>query len=197
MLDLESEIMRGPDSIPTGGNILSLDFFCIHPVKTKIPILAFSSSLWKTRYSPLAAITISQLPSHPVNRYLNIQHWLQLLAGFTKLRTTRTSSNGSTTPCWLYLWAKWNCLTVSLLPHNSQTYERFFSCGGRPILKQRTRSHLFPEYFKVYAHSLWLRIFHEEITYILAMTYLSSNFRHWAQTFLIKLRLDSPQYLLK
>ena len=27
MLDLESEAMRGPGSIPTGGKILSLDFF--------------------------------------------------------------------------------------------------------------------------------------------------------------------------
>ena len=26
LLDLESEVMRGPDSIPTGGSILSLDF---------------------------------------------------------------------------------------------------------------------------------------------------------------------------
>ena len=41
MLDLESEAMRGLGSIPTGGNILSLDFFCFHAVKTKMPILAF------------------------------------------------------------------------------------------------------------------------------------------------------------
>ena len=27
MLHLESEAMRGPGSVPTGGNILSLDFF--------------------------------------------------------------------------------------------------------------------------------------------------------------------------
>ena len=27
VLDLESEVMRGPGSIPTGGNILSLDLF--------------------------------------------------------------------------------------------------------------------------------------------------------------------------
>ena len=27
MLDLESGAMRGPGSIPTGGNILSLDYF--------------------------------------------------------------------------------------------------------------------------------------------------------------------------
>ena len=46
MLDLESEAMRGPGSIPTGGNILSLDFF--HVVKPLMPILALlpiSSSL--------------------------------------------------------------------------------------------------------------------------------------------------------
>ena len=45
VLDLESEAMRGPGSIPTGGNILSLDFFCFHVVKTKMPQLAFSYSL--------------------------------------------------------------------------------------------------------------------------------------------------------
>ena len=40
VLDLESElsVMRGPGSIPTGGNILSLDFF--HIVKPLMPILA-------------------------------------------------------------------------------------------------------------------------------------------------------------
>ena len=41
VLDLESEAMRGLGSIPTGGNILSLEFFCFHAVKTKMPILAF------------------------------------------------------------------------------------------------------------------------------------------------------------
>ena len=46
MLDLESEAMRGPDSIPTGDNILSLNFF--HIVKPLMPILKLlpiSSSL--------------------------------------------------------------------------------------------------------------------------------------------------------
>ena len=38
MLDLESEAMRGPGSIPTGCNIFSLDFF--HVVKLLMPILA-------------------------------------------------------------------------------------------------------------------------------------------------------------
>ena len=37
VLDLESEAMRGPGSIPTGGNILSMDFF--HAVKPLMPIL--------------------------------------------------------------------------------------------------------------------------------------------------------------
>ena len=37
VLDLESEVMRGPGSIPTTGNILSLDFF--HVVKPLMPIL--------------------------------------------------------------------------------------------------------------------------------------------------------------
>ena len=41
VLDLESEAMRGLGSIQTGGNILSLDFFCFHVVKTKMPQLAF------------------------------------------------------------------------------------------------------------------------------------------------------------
>ena len=38
VLDLESEVMRGLGSIPTGGNILSLDF--VHVVKPLMPILA-------------------------------------------------------------------------------------------------------------------------------------------------------------
>ena len=38
VLDLESEVMRGLGSIPTGGDILSLDFF--HVVKPLMPILA-------------------------------------------------------------------------------------------------------------------------------------------------------------
>ena len=37
MLDLESEVMRGPGSILTGGNILSQDFF--HVVEPLMPIL--------------------------------------------------------------------------------------------------------------------------------------------------------------
>ena len=37
MLDFELEAMRGPGSIPTGGNILSLDFFRV--VKSLMPIL--------------------------------------------------------------------------------------------------------------------------------------------------------------
>ena len=41
VLDLESEAMRGMGSIPTGGNILSLEFFCFHVVKTKMPQFAF------------------------------------------------------------------------------------------------------------------------------------------------------------
>ena len=40
VLDLESEVMRGPGSIPTGGKILLLDFFCFHVVKPLMPILA-------------------------------------------------------------------------------------------------------------------------------------------------------------
>ena len=41
VLDLESEAMRGPGSIPAGGKTLSLEFFGFHVVKTKMPILAF------------------------------------------------------------------------------------------------------------------------------------------------------------
>ena len=42
-------VIRGNGSILTGGNILLLDFFCIHVVKHLMPILALlpiSSSLW-------------------------------------------------------------------------------------------------------------------------------------------------------
>ena len=49
MLDLELEVMRGWGSIPTRGNILSLDFFYLYTVKPLMPILEFSYSLWKTR----------------------------------------------------------------------------------------------------------------------------------------------------
>ena len=45
VLDLESEVLRGLGSIPTGGNILSQDFF--HVVK---PLMKISSNLWKTRF---------------------------------------------------------------------------------------------------------------------------------------------------
>ena len=41
VFDLESEPMRGASSIPTGDNIFSLDLFCFHTVKMKMPILAF------------------------------------------------------------------------------------------------------------------------------------------------------------
>ena len=41
VLDLESETMRGLGSIPSGGKILSLEFFCFHTVKTKMPVLVF------------------------------------------------------------------------------------------------------------------------------------------------------------
>ena len=44
LLDLESEVMRGPGSIPTRGIIFVTGFFWFS-VKTKIPILAFSCSL--------------------------------------------------------------------------------------------------------------------------------------------------------
>ena len=45
VLDLESEAMRCLGSIPTGGIILSLDFFLFSCSKENIPILAFSYSL--------------------------------------------------------------------------------------------------------------------------------------------------------
>ena len=41
VLDLESEAMRGLGSIPTMGNILSLEYFCFHVVKTKMSPFAF------------------------------------------------------------------------------------------------------------------------------------------------------------
>ena len=44
MLDLESEVMRGPGSIPTGGNILSLDFFhVVKPLMSILPLLSMLS----------------------------------------------------------------------------------------------------------------------------------------------------------
>ena len=49
--------MRGLASILTGGNILSLDFFCFHAEKPLMPILAFSSSLSKKPHSFTSSTT--------------------------------------------------------------------------------------------------------------------------------------------
>ena len=44
VLDLESEAMRGPGSIPTDGNILSLDFFhIVKPLLLKLALLPILS----------------------------------------------------------------------------------------------------------------------------------------------------------
>ena len=51
VLDLESEAMRGLGSIATGGNILSLEFFCCHVVKMKILILTFLCICEKPDYA--------------------------------------------------------------------------------------------------------------------------------------------------
>ena len=49
-MDLESELMRGPDSIPTGGNILSLDFLSHSKASdANIGIIANFVYLSKTR----------------------------------------------------------------------------------------------------------------------------------------------------
>ena len=46
VLDLESEVMRGLGSIPTGGNIFHWIFFCFHVVKSLMPILALLPTLF-------------------------------------------------------------------------------------------------------------------------------------------------------
>ena len=46
VLDLESEVIRGPGSIPTGGNIFHWIFFCFHVVKPLMPILALLATLF-------------------------------------------------------------------------------------------------------------------------------------------------------
>ena len=71
VLDLESEAMRGLGSIPTGGNILLLDFFCFHAVKTKMPIFAFSYSLWKTRTWNTSQIQGARLINNAYSNALN------------------------------------------------------------------------------------------------------------------------------
>ena len=49
MLDLESEAKRGPGSIPTGGYILSLDFFhIVRASDANIGIIANFVYFWKT-----------------------------------------------------------------------------------------------------------------------------------------------------
>ena len=52
VLDLESEVMKGPGSIFTGGNILSLDFFHeVKPLMPILPLLPILSIREKTRLS--------------------------------------------------------------------------------------------------------------------------------------------------
>ena len=48
VLDLESEAMRGPGSIPTGGNILSLDIFLFSRSKNENATIGISVHIWKT-----------------------------------------------------------------------------------------------------------------------------------------------------
>ena len=49
VLDFESEAMRGLGSIPTGGNILPLDFFHVVNSDANIAIIANFANLRKTR----------------------------------------------------------------------------------------------------------------------------------------------------
>ena len=53
VLDLKSEAMRGPGSIPTGGNILSLDFFLFSCSKDENATIGISVHMWKTLLPPL------------------------------------------------------------------------------------------------------------------------------------------------
>ena len=89
MFDLESEAMRGLGSIPTGGNILSLDFF--HVVKTSdanIGIIDNFVYLWKTQF-----FVINRCDSY--NRYIfdinisimskNGMVTCKIISGFPKL----------------------------------------------------------------------------------------------------------------
>ena len=92
MLDLESEALRGPGIIPTGGNILSLDFFCfqVYIVKTKMPQLAFSCSLWKTRlYLSCSKRKLSE--KSPTLRKLFTVEWFPVFFGLN-LSTIAVSS---------------------------------------------------------------------------------------------------------
>ena len=63
--------MRGLGSIPTGGNIFSLDFFfCFHTVKTKMPKLAFLCVCEKSDYVTTSFLaTHSDLVKHYFNSY--------------------------------------------------------------------------------------------------------------------------------
>ena len=57
VLDLESEDMRCPGSIPTGGNILSLDFFsCSKASDANIGIIANFVNLRKTRLMSMESL---------------------------------------------------------------------------------------------------------------------------------------------
>ena len=46
VFDMESEVMRGPGTLPKRGNIFHWIFFCFHIVKPLMPILALLPTLF-------------------------------------------------------------------------------------------------------------------------------------------------------
>ena len=73
MLDLESEAIKGLGSIPTGGNILSLDFFWHSKASdANIGIITNFVYLWKTRLLSVTSILIQGTIANPQHLF-NLQ----------------------------------------------------------------------------------------------------------------------------
>ena len=70
VLNLESEVRRGPGSIPTGGNILSLDFY--HVVK---PLMSILPSSFAKNASVVIANVRKVQKAHDQGSILNIWFW--------------------------------------------------------------------------------------------------------------------------
>ena len=81
VLDLESGVMTGLGSIPTRGNIFSLDFFCFHVVKPLLPILALLPFLCILKKTLLSMIAHSDVkPSTRTQPCYFVHRWKPPLA---------------------------------------------------------------------------------------------------------------------
>ena len=134
VLDLESKAMRGQCSIPTGGNILSLEFFLFSRSKDENATIGISMRMWKTLLPFNGRNT--QKPCHMV------WWWRRLIVGWGGggrwgFREQYTSASGwHGVPCW-------NTPAI----HSSFSIIRYFpakSRFGRILSKINSAQECFP-----------------------------------------------------